>query len=430
VKWLRELEFNFLYRLIRYTGFVSTLRLLIGLISQKVIAVFLGAPGLAIIANLRNLIEILTSFSSAGAQNGVIVETAANWNKKFYQSFINSTLTLMFVVSAIMFVILWWQIDWISSKLFFERSDESIVRALSFTIPFMGLVVFMEAVLSGKKLFKAVANLQLATNLFASITMIVLIYFYGLQGAIIAMVIRPMIGFGLYFSYFKSSTYNSSLLSHFSTELSQLKTLLPYILMTLISVGFVQAIEIWLRYIITEKIDINSAGYWTAINGVSSNYFLFISYAFTLYVLPKFAENNSSFSLFKEVKTILSTLLPIVTIAMIGIYIFRVPITKVLFTTDFVVIAPLFKWQLGADWVRVIFLVFAYYLVANKLLTKYFVVEFFSFTLFVWCSFYWVDLYGIEGVVMANFTRYIGCLSLIIILLINKRNNSYGSAMD
>ena len=430
MKWLRELEFNFLYRLIRYTGFVSTLRLLIVLISQKVIAVFLGAPGLAIIANLRNLIEILTSFSSAGAQNGVIVETAANRNKKFYQSFINSTLTLMFVVSAIMFAILWWQIDWISSKLFFERSDESIVRALSFTIPFMGLVVFMEAVLSGKKLFKAVANLQLATNVFASITMIVLIYFYGLQGAIIAMVIRPMIGFGLYFSYFKSSTYNSSLLSHFSTELSQLKTLLPYILMTLISVGFVQAIEIWLRYIITEKIDINSAGYWTAMNGVSSNYFLFISYAFTLYVLPKFAENNSSFSLFKEVKTILLTLLPIVTIAMIGIYIFRVPITKVLFTTDFVVIAPLFKWQLGADWVRVIFLVFAYYLVANKLLTKYFVVEFFSFALFLWCSFYWVDLYGIEGVVMANFTRYIGCLSLIIVLLINKRNNSYGSAMD
>ena len=70
----------------------------------------------------------------------------------------------------------------------------------------MGLAVLMEAALSGKKLFKPVANLQLATNVFAAITMIVLIYFYGLQGAIIAMVIRPMIGFGLYFSYFKSST--------------------------------------------------------------------------------------------------------------------------------------------------------------------------------------------------------------------------------
>ena len=172
MKWLKELEFNFLYRLIRYTGFVGILRLLIGLISQKVIAVFLGAPGLAIIANLRNFVEILTSISSVGSQNGVIVETAANRNLKLYQSFINSTLTLMFIVSTVMFAILWWQIDWISSKLFFGRYDESIIKAFSFTIPFMGLAVLMEAALSGKKLFKPVANLQLATNVFAAITMI------------------------------------------------------------------------------------------------------------------------------------------------------------------------------------------------------------------------------------------------------------------
>jgi PST family polysaccharide transporter len=421
VSWLRELEFNFLYRLIRYTGFVGILRLLIGLISQKVIAVFLGAQGLAIIANLRNFIELLTSFSSVGAQNGVIVETAAYRKAKLYQSFMNSTLTLMFVVSAIMFAVLWWQIDWISSKLFFDRFDESIVRALSLTIPFMGLAVLIEAFLSGKKSFKVVANLQFAANLSAAITMILLIYFYGLKGGIIAIGIRPMIGFGLYLSYFRSSTYKSSFLSHFSPEISQLKILLPYILMTLISAVFVHAIEIWLRYLITETIDINAAGYWTAMNGISSNYFLFISYAFTLYVLPKFAENNSSFSIFKEAKDILRTLLPIVTIAMIGVYMFRIPIIKVLYTTDFLGIAPLFKWQLGADWIRVIFLVFGYYLVANKLLTMYFTVEFFSFFLFVSFSFYWVNLYGIEGVVMANFIRYIGCLCLIIVLLINKQ---------
>ena len=193
--------------------------------------------------------------------------------------------------------------------------------------------------------------------------------------------------------------------------------------MTLISAVFVHAIEIWLRYLITDTIDINAAGYWTAMNGISSNYFLFISYAFTLYVLPKFAENKSSFSLFKEAKDILRTLLPIVTIAMIGVYMFRIPIIKVLYTTDFLGIAPLFKWQLGADWVRVIFLVFGYYLVANKLLTMYFTVEFFSFFLFVSFSFYWVNLYGIEGVVMANFIRYIGCLCLIIVLLINKQKH-------
>ena len=134
MKWLKELEFNFLYRLIRYTGFVGILRLLIGLISQKVIAVFLGAPGLAIIANLRNFVEILTSISSVGSQNGVIVETAANRNLKLYQSFINSTLTLMFIVSTVMFAILWWQIDWISSKLFLGVTMSQLLR--HFHLPF------------------------------------------------------------------------------------------------------------------------------------------------------------------------------------------------------------------------------------------------------------------------------------------------------
>ena len=119
--------------------------------------------------------------------------------------------------------------------------------------------------------------------------------------------------------------------------------------MTLISVGFVQAIEIWLRYLITYKININAAGYWTAMNGVSSNYFLFISYAFTLYVLPKFAENNPSFYLFKEVKTILKTLLPIVTIAMIGVYIFRYRLPK--FCSRQILLA--LHRCLNGNWVRI-----------------------------------------------------------------------------
>ena len=138
MKWLKELEFNFLYRLIRYTGFVGALRLLIGLISQKVIAVFLGAPGLAIIANLRNFVEILTSFSSVGSQSGVIVETAANRNSKLYQSFINSTLTLMFVVSTVMFAVLWWQIDWISSKLFLSVLMSQLLRHSHLPFPLWG----------------------------------------------------------------------------------------------------------------------------------------------------------------------------------------------------------------------------------------------------------------------------------------------------
>ena len=420
MNFLRRIEFNFLYRLIRYTGLVGILRLLIGLISQKVIAVYLGAQGLTVLANLRNFIEILTSFSSVGAYNGVIAETAADKGGKTYLSFINSTLTLLLGVSFIMFILLWWQFDWLTSQLFLEIQYHPIIRSLLFAIPLMGLTIVMEAILSGKKSYKPVANLQLAINTFTSVSMVLLIYYYGLQGAIIAIVCRPVIGFGLYLTYFKISRIGTSFLSNFSFDLSQIKSLLPYISMTVISVGFVQAIEVWLRYLITKEIDISAAGQWTAMNSISTNYFLFISYAFTLYVLPKFSENNPSFSLFLEARSILKILMPVVTIAMVLIYGFRIPITRLLYTEEFVGIAPLYKWQLAADWFRVVFLVFAYYLVSKKMLLKYFIVEFFSFAVFICFSFLWIDSYGIEGVVMANFVRYIGCLILIVILLFDK----------
>ena len=54
--------------------------------------------------------------------------------------------------------------------------------------------------------------------------------------------------------------------------------------MTLISVGFVQAIEIWLRYLITYKININAAGYWTAMNGVPQTiFYLFLTHLLYMY---------------------------------------------------------------------------------------------------------------------------------------------------
>jgi PST family polysaccharide transporter len=190
--------------------------------------------------------------------------------------------------------------------------------------------------------------------------------------------------------------------------------------MALISVGFVHAVEVGLRILITHKIDIFSAGLWTAMNSVSSNYFIFVTAVFTVYVLPKFSENNPSFSLLSEAKSIFKMLMPIVSIGMIAVYFLRIPIIKLLYTTEFIPIASLFKWQLAADWFRILFLVFGYYLVAKKRLVDYFIIELFSFTVFIGASIFLIDSYGIEGVVMANTLRFVGCLILVVCLLRKK----------
>ena len=363
---LKKYKKNLLFRVIGYTGTAGVVRLLVGLVSQKAIAVFVGASGLALMANLRNLLEVLSSFSSLGTKNGLIAEAAATKDALSLKSLLNSIVSLFFGASILIALLLFWQQEWITSQLFFGESFGSLFLAILFAVPFMGLMVLIESILTGKKSFKAVSNLQLITASITAVFMIVLLWLYGLKGGICAILLRPIIGALLYFFYFKSSIYKSIIPNAFEFNISKVKALFPYMAMTVVSVGFVHAIELGLRTLISIKIDVASACFWTAMNAISSNYFIFITAVFSLYVLPRYSEQNSEFQLLDESKDILKTLLPIVTFGMIMIYLFREPLTKLLFTVDFIGITSLFKLQLTADWFRVIFLVFAYYVVAMK----------------------------------------------------------------
>ena len=48
------------------------------------------------------------------------------------------------------------------------------------------------------------------------------------------------------------------------------------------------------------------------------------------------------------------------------------------------------------------------------------VVELFSFSVLFLLSHLWIGDFGIEGVVMANAVRYMGCLALVVLLLRKK----------
>lgn len=415
-----RLKNNVLFRVIGYTGIAGVLRLLFGLISQKVIAVFLGASGLAVLANFRNLIEVLGAFSSVGSQNGIISETAASENYIDMRSLLNTAITLFFGASIIIGIFVFWQHEWISIQLYIDPKFGLLVQSIAFTVPFLGLSLLIEAVLSGKKAFKAVSNVQLLTTAATAILMITLLYLYGLMGALIALFCRPIIGFILFFSQLKKSSFPISFFNGFRLDLSRFKHLSPYIFMSLLAIGLVHVAELYLRGLISSKINLNAAGLWTAMNTISSNYFVFISAIFSLYVLPRFSENILSFNLFRETKQILKILLPFVTLGLAVVYVLRVLITKLLYSVEFISIISLFKWQLTADWFRVIFLVFGYFLVAKKLIKEYVVVELFSFSVLILLSHHWIEDFGIEGVVMANAVRYMGCLALVVLLLRKK----------
>ncbi len=418
MKPIQHLKNNFIFKLLSFNGVTTSLKLVIALGAQKLVALWLGASGLALIANFRNLLELFRSFSSVGAHNAIISYTASEQSQKHQKAFLHSVLSLFGTASVGLIALVLWQSDWLSVQVFDSRSYDTLVQLSAVIIPLMALNVLLESILSGRKAYKPVALIQLLSYSVATILMVVLLYYYGIQGALLAFLFRPIFSLVFFCVHIRKQLPNLKLMHSFRIEFSKVKFLLPFIGMSIISVGFVNLIEIWIRRLITQEINLEHAGLWTAMNNISANYFMFIFSVFTIYVLPKFSEKSTvNFNLGAESVKILTTLLPFVSTGMLLVYFLRFEIIQVLYHQDFIAIAPLFKWQLLADWLRVIFLIFSYYLVAKKRLTDFFVVEFFSCVTFVGLSYQLVDTYGIEGIMMANTFRFVGCLFLVIFLL-------------
>lgn len=403
---------------ISFSGFLTAIKLLLSLISQKFVAIWLGASGMALMANFRNVLELATVFSSAGTQNGVVAYYSEHQNQTQLRSFFSTVISLLLSMSILIIVILFWNANTLNFLIFDSLDDNHIfIKAIAVVVPFIAINSALEGVLTGIKLYKPVTKIQFFSTAISLVPMIPLIYYYQLNGAFTALLLRPVSMLILTLYFFR----NSNLIQRISFELKfkreYFHELLPFIFMSFLSIGLLALTNLGIRITITEKIDLDQAGFWSAITSISSNYFLFINVAFTLYVFPKFAEKNNFFNLKNEARHILNTLLPIVSMGLLLVYVLRDFFIQLLFTDSFEVISPLFKWQILADWFRVIFLVFAYFIVAKKRVKDYFIVEVVSFLVFFILAFLLIDVYGIEGVVIANFLRYLVCLSVVLVLL-------------
>ncbi len=69
--------------------------------------------------------------------------------------------------------------------------------------------------------------------------------------------------------------------------------------------------------------------------------------------------------------------------------------------------SPLFKWQLLGDFVRLGAMVMGYQFLAKRMVKNFIFTEILSLGLFYGFAYYLTGIYGVSGVVMAHFFRYI-----------------------
>lgn len=417
---------NLLVKVTSANTLLVAARTLFSIITQKALAILVGAEGISVIGNLRNILSFLENFTIIGVSNGLIKYVSQYKNDKENLSKLFSTIFVFSVFACIFsFIILLVYSNAISDFIFGVENDFSfIIQILAFILPFIAINSVLNALVNGLSDYKGFTKVILLTSILGSIIVVTCAYQNGLFGGLLAITLIPFIQFISYLLLLSKSTWHQIKVKDLKWKIPFKKQLLSYSFMSLIVILFINLTDILLRDLIENKVSLAEAGYWTAMNSISKNYMQFSAALFPLYILPQYAKIKDTLGYRKEVSKIYKMLLPLLILGLLGIYFAREFIIRVLYSEDFLSMAPLFKWQLVGDFVKFIAIVLAYQFLAKKQVFNFIFTELLSVGLFYVFSVYFLNDFGTEGVVMANLLRYIVYLIVVCFIL---RHNFFGN---
>ena len=417
MKLLEKHKNLFLVKLFSFNSAGVALRSVLGLISQKLIAIYLGPDGVALVGNLKNALALFSLGSTAGIDQGVLkyqseFEGKSIELKKLYQT----SMAFSLVGSIIVFLVLFFGASFWSSYLFKTADYSYLFIILSFTVPFTALYNLCFAIINGQSNYKKATLLSFTTYAVVTVLIIALVVFYQLSGALLAVVLTPI---AQLMSLLVFAKKEMGLFYGLRVKFNKLfkNKLFVFIIMAIAAVVLNNVVELQLRNYLIKKLSIKEAGYWTSMLSLSNYYLSFMTGVYSLYILPKYSKMTGLKSFKLELISIYKIIIPIFTVMFIGIYIFRELIIKLLFTNEFIPMESLFMWQLIGDLVKIVAVIMAYQFIAQKLWKIFIITEAISYILLYLFGLYFIKKMGVDGIVFAHFLRYVVYLLIVIFSL-------------
>ncbi|WP_179005517.1 O-antigen translocase [Winogradskyella forsetii] len=414
---------NIVLKITSLNALVIAVRLIVSAIIQRLLAVMVGEAGIASIGQVRNVMAMLTSTATLGTFNGVVKYVAEFKKDQPELSKLFSTVTVFMVIGALCSaVVLFIGASFFSNYLFNTSDYIYIFQLLAVIVPFIAIGRVVNAVVSGLSDYKRYAKIELISYLLATIALVIGLYSSELKGVLIAIAFAPVIQLIVLAFVFGKILKTYVPFKSLNLNLFYRNKLLAFTLMSFISTFLLNYIELNIRTLVADELNINEAGYWTAVTFISKNYMVFATGLFTLYVLPKFASIHTKLEFKNEVLNIYKTILPIFGLGMILVYVFRNYIIELIYP-DFTGMEPLFKWQLLGDFIRLGALVLSHQFLAKRMVKSFVITEIISLGLFFVLSKVFIQSYGTEGIVIAHFVRYIIYFIMVIFIIKNYFDN-------
>lgn len=407
-----------------FTALQSAVRLLVNFILGKLAAIFLGPAGLAVVGNFQNIANMAQQFSNGAIQNGLIKYLAEKPDNERQKKLIQTSYAISVLVSLLLAIGIFIFYPYLNKKFIGLAEPFLPFLFLSLSLVFYALGLLISAIFNGVKNYKHLAYFNIFQSLANIILFVPFIYFFQLQGALIALVLFPIIS--LVFSYFYFQKKYQFYFQNFKWNWDKkiVKDLSGFSIMTLVTIFTTSFTLLWVRTFIIQHIDAQHAGYWEGLNRISNFYIYFFALIFSSFILPKFAEAKSVPVLVQQIKQNIIFVGGLALLILPLVYLCKRWLIPFIFTNAFLPMQQYLPFHLLGDFVKIIAWIFVNYLVAQKFI-KYFIISdlLFNLSFILMVQFWALNLNDLTFYYFLSTVVYLVILLLVTFLSLNKISN-------
>lgn len=351
-------------------------RMLTSLILNKVLAIYVGPSGYALIGQFQNIIGLSGAFASGATGQGVVRYTAEHRDDPVrLQQLWRTAGTVTCAGSLIVGLALAVFSKSLAQAALLDGAYQPIIVLLAVGLVFLALNSVLLAIINGRQDTRLFVRVSIAGSLVTLLFTVALTLWQGLTGALTALAVNQSLALAATLILTRRERWLRLRGLFGRVHWPTLRRLGQYVAMAAVAAVALPLAQVVIRRHLIDDVGIARAGLWDAMNRISAMYLLFFTSTLSIYYLPRIAEIRSKAELRGEVGRVFALVTAAVAVVSLLIYALRHIVVGMLFDRSFLPMIDLFLPQLIGDTLRLSSWTFAYVMIGRALTTTFIIIE-------------------------------------------------------
>lgn len=399
------------------TGLLTLLKMAMGFVIAKVVAIYTGPTGMAMLGQVQSMVGSLNGVINAPVGSGIVRYTAEKKEQGFEACapWWRAAVQWVLIISAITIPSGLLLAEHIANWLFQDKALAWIVMATVCVLPLSAIGTLCNSVINGQQLYRRYVGLGMLSALISGCVMLSMIVMANIQGALLAAAVQAaLIGLVMLVVNLRQPWLRVQYWWGSTTKEAR-KAIGGYMLMAITTALTVPISLILVRTILVDQVGWEAAGHWQAVWKISEVYLGVITMALGTYYLPRLSSLVGVDAIVNEIHRTALVIIPIVGVMALGVYLLRDVAIWLLFTEEFRSARDLFAIQLCGDVIKIACWLYAYPMLSRGA-TKWFMGTEIIFSLsFVTLAYIFVGNIGLKGANVAYLVNYSICFLSIFL---------------